>query len=74
MRCSAILSAALLLLFGTCVDAYSLKHLQDSADCQPWSVPPEGRCAYVRVNELSCYPEGGIFLYIQWHYCGLGKW
>ena len=76
MGCNVNPPLALVLLLLACAKAhgYNMKHLQDSADCRPWTVAPREQCEYVTANRAACYPEGGVFQYIQWHYCSLGQW
>lgn len=37
--------------------------------CQPWTVPPQYRCEYVKDHRDVCYPEGGMLSYLRVHYC-----
>jgi Ca2+/Na+ antiporter len=50
------------------------QHAPDEEEdaCEPWTVPPDERCAYVRTRPDACYPDGGTQLYIVAHYCWLG--
>lgn len=41
--------------------------------CQPWRVPEEQQCAYIKANAAICYPEGGFQEYLVLHYCVFGQ-
>jgi hypothetical protein len=41
--------------------------------CQPWKVPVEQQCAYVKDNASICYPDGGFQEYLVLHYCVFGQ-
>lgn len=41
--------------------------------CEPWSVPAEQRCEYVKEHKAVCYPDGGTLSYLKVHYCVFGN-
>jgi hypothetical protein len=61
---------------GASSNARLLSRLRAAAggerSCQPWSVPKEQQCAYVRDNADICYPDGGFQEYLALHYCFFG--
>ena len=72
----ACCALVLVTLLGSCARSaearVSRKLLDQVAECNPLSVGPEARCAYITQHE-ACQPDDGFINYLKIHYCYLDQ-